>query len=313
MGTRGSWGFILDGKRWETYNHFDSYPDALGDELLKWAQMVQEEDGWETIADLVRSLKVVKETAKPTPEQWKRLREGGFVDDNVSTGTDFYAGLRRCQGNPALTLSSGFWLDATDFHQDGLFCEWSYVFDLDAKTFQVFEGRQVSSGATYTTSGGSGYASVLIGTAPFSGLPRTLLSGDGVPFLLPENAVKGAAPQETIQETPQTTPQDPVDALVRVLAPVDSGLLAASQRFERLMDMLPEDPRVPAPGPYYLAGVRSEARKAIVTLQERLETALAGLGTLDAQAATQAAAERAVAAYPEPVGGPISPEATPVD
>jgi hypothetical protein len=34
MGTRGTWGFVLDGEEKLTYNHFDSYPDCLGVEVL---------------------------------------------------------------------------------------------------------------------------------------------------------------------------------------------------------------------------------------------------------------------------------------
>jgi hypothetical protein len=36
MGTRGTWGFVLDDREKLTYNHFDSYPDGLGADLLNW-------------------------------------------------------------------------------------------------------------------------------------------------------------------------------------------------------------------------------------------------------------------------------------
>lgn len=34
MGTRGTWGFVADGDEKLTYNHFDSYPDGLGVDVL---------------------------------------------------------------------------------------------------------------------------------------------------------------------------------------------------------------------------------------------------------------------------------------
>lgn len=36
MSTRGAYGFRIDGQDKITYNHFDSYPDSLGVNLLQW-------------------------------------------------------------------------------------------------------------------------------------------------------------------------------------------------------------------------------------------------------------------------------------
>jgi len=35
MGTRGVIGYIIDGNLIESYNHFDSYPDALGQSAVE--------------------------------------------------------------------------------------------------------------------------------------------------------------------------------------------------------------------------------------------------------------------------------------
>lgn len=64
MGTRGSWGFVLNGKRWETYNHFDSYPSGLGEDLLSWAREVQD---WSVVADRVASLTLVDQDSPCPP------------------------------------------------------------------------------------------------------------------------------------------------------------------------------------------------------------------------------------------------------
>ena len=38
MGTRGVTGFVADGKWYVTYNHFDSYPEYLGMQVLNFAK-----------------------------------------------------------------------------------------------------------------------------------------------------------------------------------------------------------------------------------------------------------------------------------
>ena len=47
MGTRGSLGFICEDKEYLNYNHFDSYPDGLGEEVLDFIVDINKENGWE--------------------------------------------------------------------------------------------------------------------------------------------------------------------------------------------------------------------------------------------------------------------------
>lgn len=37
MGTRGAYGYRVDGEDKVTYNHYDSYPDILGARILSYA------------------------------------------------------------------------------------------------------------------------------------------------------------------------------------------------------------------------------------------------------------------------------------
>lgn len=138
MGTRGSWGFIVDGKRWETYNHFDSYPSCLGNDMLRWARTVTD---WDQVAERVRTLTVVREVDPCPPDVLAALTKAEIANPGVSRGTDWYAAMRNAQGDPAMTLDSRYWLDGTDFHKDALFCEWSYVFDLTAREFVIYESK----------------------------------------------------------------------------------------------------------------------------------------------------------------------------
>jgi hypothetical protein len=43
MGTRGLIGFVIKGRRRATYNHFDSYPEGLGFDVLRFILSLDEE------------------------------------------------------------------------------------------------------------------------------------------------------------------------------------------------------------------------------------------------------------------------------
>jgi hypothetical protein len=135
MGTRGFWGFIHNGVERITYNHFDSYPSALGEDLLAWAR----EADWNKVREQVKNLTIVDESS--TPNEDERLKFAG-THENVSSGDDWYSYLRGNQGDPQKTLDSGYMIDSHDFPLDSLFAEWGYIFDLDAETLDVYRGFQ---------------------------------------------------------------------------------------------------------------------------------------------------------------------------
>lgn len=138
MGTNGAWGFVLNGSERITYNHFDSYPDGLGADLLAWARQAD----WDKVREQVMDLTLVDESASPTEDERAQVAE--YADSSVSTGGDWYSALRKTQGDPENTLRSGFMTDASDFPMDSLFCEYAYLFNLDDGTFEVYQGFQKS-------------------------------------------------------------------------------------------------------------------------------------------------------------------------
>lgn len=133
MGTRGAWGFIHNGVERLTYNHFDSYPSGLGEDLLAWAR----EADWDKVRQQVLDLHIVDENGTPSAEERLALAEH---HENVSSGTDWYSLLRGLQGNPQGTLDAGYMTDGHTFPLESLFCEWAYIFDLDANTLDVYRG-----------------------------------------------------------------------------------------------------------------------------------------------------------------------------
>jgi hypothetical protein len=146
MGTRGLIGFMVDGDLKTTYNHFDSYPDGLGVDTLKYVAGLVEQ-GPEAIAAAAESARclavVTNEGEAPTDEQVAKL--AAWKNENVGEPTtsgkpSWYQLLRETQGNPAAILASGHIIDGNSFGNDSLFCEWAYVINFDADQIEVYEG-----------------------------------------------------------------------------------------------------------------------------------------------------------------------------
>jgi len=135
MSTRGTWGFVLDGTEYLSYNHSDSYPSGLGVDILAWARQAD----WSKVREQVAALTLVEDDAEPTAEQ---AAATGLTPEHVSTGRDWYSLLRSTQGDPQATLDLGIMTDGHEFPLDSLFCEWAYVIDLDAETLEVYQGFQ---------------------------------------------------------------------------------------------------------------------------------------------------------------------------
>jgi hypothetical protein len=129
-------GFATEGIFKAAYTHSDSYPDYLGKHVFEWALGADLEDAKARL----KVLEDIDENEEPTPEQVERLKIAGFEQARVSTGADWYAWLRDCQGDPERTLNSGYIANNTEFGKDALFCEWAYVVDLDRKVVEVYSG-----------------------------------------------------------------------------------------------------------------------------------------------------------------------------
>jgi len=138
MGTRGLWGFIEGEKEYLTYNHWDSYPSGLGDTVLKYVRETPEDE----MRAAVKALTLVDEDDTPTEEQIELLKEWANLSVGEQRLDSWYSLLRETQGDPDATLGCGFMIEGADFAQDSLFCEWAYVVDLDARTFEVYKGFQ---------------------------------------------------------------------------------------------------------------------------------------------------------------------------
>lgn len=176
MSTRGFLGFVADERETITYVHFDAYPSALGADVLKWARTVTD---WDAVRQQAAALVHIDGDVMPTDEQraalvqYEKPSAGGSKDD---PGEEWYRLLHGTFGDPAATLSCGLAPHAPDWPGDSVWCEWGYLIDCDAKTFEVYEGFQQTphkgrfSGRS--TNERSGYQPVkLIASWPLTSLP----------------------------------------------------------------------------------------------------------------------------------------------
>ncbi len=134
MGTRGHLTFIIDGQRKTAYNHWDSYPSALGVGVLNWLHGAVVA----SVPDLVkaaRGLRVVSPDSEPTDDDIKALAEfwNKSVGDRTRERPEWYQLLRDTQGDPAAILRAGVIEDGSGY--GGI--EWEYEVDCDTKALRA--------------------------------------------------------------------------------------------------------------------------------------------------------------------------------
>jgi len=142
MGTRGAVGFRIDGQDKLAYNHFDSYPDGLGKDVVEFVRGWLK-DGRDKMREAARRLRVVDTNVPPTAADKEALAP--HADLGVSNGSldDWYCLFRKLQGDLDGYLKAGVMPgDGASFVGDSLFCEWAYVVNLDDFTLEVYRGFQ---------------------------------------------------------------------------------------------------------------------------------------------------------------------------
>ena len=96
MGTRGAYGFIVDGKEKVSYNHMDSYPSYLCNGLLKELSTLSDLN---VLTENVRNIVMVEPGDKPNISDKDLNSLAEFTDNSVGTGGVWYNILRNTQGN----------------------------------------------------------------------------------------------------------------------------------------------------------------------------------------------------------------------
>lgn len=141
MGTRGLYGFRMNGIDKTSYNHFDSYPDGLGVTVANFCEATPVEQ----MKDIYNRIVMVDEQNKPSPELIQKY--GGSCDVSVSTQSpeDWYCLLRGLQGELDWMRSVEgdiHMIDNHEFIKDSLFCEYAYIINLDTEEMEFWIGFQ---------------------------------------------------------------------------------------------------------------------------------------------------------------------------
>jgi len=142
MGTRGIYGVHVGGIDKLAYNHFDSYPSGLGNDILKQYKKLMKNKTLSEVKHLAIVLEGVDSEKPPTPKQKKLLSKYSNTTVSEQSDDDWYCLMRELQGNIAETLRVGLYLPNEDFILDSLFCEWAYILNFDTNKLEVYKGFQ---------------------------------------------------------------------------------------------------------------------------------------------------------------------------
>jgi len=176
MGTRGAYGYRVNGKDYLTYNHFDSYPEGLGQELVEFVQKVNKTPaGWDIFKEFAQRVELVNEDTKPgrkLVETYTKYADTGVASRDVN---DWYVLLRKLQmGKNLHEINEGnlaHMIDSHTFMGDSLFCEFAYIINLDTGKLECYRGFQKAPqpGNRYgTTTNEEYYPVALVGELAFS-------------------------------------------------------------------------------------------------------------------------------------------------
>lgn len=139
MSSRGTYGFYKNGINKLTYNAFDSYPESLGEDMVRFIKACSVDE----LNHIFDSLILIDERLSPTDKQIKECMP--WYDSSVSSGSlhDWYCLLRRAQGNPmAYRDGLHYMLENNTFIRKSLYCAWGYVVNLDSNILEIYNGDQ---------------------------------------------------------------------------------------------------------------------------------------------------------------------------
>jgi hypothetical protein len=141
MGTRGAIGFRKNGEYKVTYNHFDSYPEELGEKILTFIKHHTIEE----MNEIFDKIRLVDMDTPPDKETVAWLIEN--IDEckrdllgRVDYTAEWYSLLRGLQGRLDLYAKAGVMIDFQEFLKDDLFCEHAYIIDLDESVLKYYQG-----------------------------------------------------------------------------------------------------------------------------------------------------------------------------
>ena len=122
MGTRGIYGYRKNKQDKLMYNHYDSYPEGLGQNMLEYIKMYSNKE----INDICDSIKFVEKD-----KNWNLSRE---METRIQSREVYLSSFHED--------STILMPEDNNFIKDSLFCEWGYIVNLDTDCLEVWIGFQ---------------------------------------------------------------------------------------------------------------------------------------------------------------------------
>lgn len=139
MGTRNLTAVYIDGEyKIAQYGQWDGYPEGQGMTALNFSRTIKESADRAAFAEKVRKCRFI--TKEEIEERNAKIRSGKIKNWTIvwpELSRDTCADILKmvAQSDDGLVLQNDL-----DFAADSLFCEWAWVLDLDAGTFEGYEG-----------------------------------------------------------------------------------------------------------------------------------------------------------------------------
>jgi hypothetical protein len=142
MGTRGVFGFHKDGVDKIMYNHYDSYPTGLGEQVQEF---IKKHDVGE-LDIIFDRIVMIDEDSIPTSQQIEECEPYADLSVSSQSTADWYCLLRKAQGDlEAYASGLKYMIEGADSLKDSLFCEWGYVINLTTNRLEIYRGFQRES------------------------------------------------------------------------------------------------------------------------------------------------------------------------
>lgn len=140
MSTRGVYGFYKNGEYKITYNHSDSYPEGLGEDVVKFIR----ETSIEEMNKIFDKIILVDEDFPATQEQIEECIEYASLNVASNKISDWYCLLRKAQGNLFAYKEGLRYMIHSKGFLDNTWCEWKYIIDLDSGVLEIHDGDTIT-------------------------------------------------------------------------------------------------------------------------------------------------------------------------
>lgn len=122
MGTRGTYGYRKNKQDKLMYNHYDSYPDGLGQNMLEYIKIYSNKE----INDIYDEIKFVEDD--------KNWNLSGEMETRIQSREVYLSSFHE---DKTILMP-----EYNDFIKDSLMCEWGYIVNLDTECLEVWKGFQ---------------------------------------------------------------------------------------------------------------------------------------------------------------------------